>query len=59
MGVNPTDLGKDFIKRGMRLVTQVSSDRLLKKVKEDKPECAVDLWDPTTGPQEPNPGCDD
>jgi len=36
MGQSPTDLGKDFIERGMRLITQPSSDELLKKSKEDK-----------------------
>ena len=34
MGVNPTDLGKDFIQSGKRLVTQLSSDSLLKKSHE-------------------------
>lgn len=31
MGISPTDLGQDFIKSGQRLITQVSSDALLKK----------------------------
>ena len=26
MGRHPTDLGQDFIKKGMRLITQTSSD---------------------------------
>lgn len=34
MGNSPTDRSKDFIKSGMTLITQIESDRLLKKVKE-------------------------
>jgi hypothetical protein len=60
MGINPTDLGQDFVKKGMRLITQQSADTLLKKAaKEKAAECSVDLWDPTTGPQEPSPDCND
>ena len=60
MGINPTDLGKDFIKKGMRLITQTSSDALLKKAKQDTIDpCTTDLWDPSTGPQEPDPSCND
>ena len=29
MGIHPTDLGNDFVKKGMRLITQVSSDALM------------------------------
>jgi len=36
MGHSPTDLGKDFIEKGLRLITQPSSDELLKKAKETK-----------------------
>lgn len=37
MGNSPTDKGKDFIKSGMTLITQVESEKHLKKVKtEDK-----------------------
>ena len=60
MGINPTDLGQDFIKKGMRLITQQSADTLLKKAAKEKvAECTVDLWDPSTGPQEPAPECND
>ena len=38
MGHSPTDLGKEFIEKGMRLITQPSSDALLKKVKDNKKE---------------------
>jgi hypothetical protein len=34
MGNSPTDRSKDFIKSGMTLITQIASDKLLKKVKE-------------------------
>ena len=34
MGNSPTDKSKDFIKKGMTLITQLDSDRLLKKSKE-------------------------
>lgn len=37
MGNSPTDKSKDFIKSGMTLITQIESDKLLKKIKtEDK-----------------------
>ena len=36
MGIKPTDLGDEFIKSGKRLITQPSSDQLLKKAKEKK-----------------------
>lgn len=38
MGHSPTDLGKDFVEKGMRLITQPSSDALLKKAKSAKKE---------------------
>ena len=38
MGNSPTDKSKDFIKSGMTLITQVDSDKVLKKVKEEKQE---------------------
>ena len=38
MGNSPTDKSKDFIKSGMTLITQVDSDKFLKKVKEEKQE---------------------
>lgn len=59
MGIKPTDLGNDFVKSGMRLITQQSSDRLLKKASSSQDECVVELWDPSTGPQEPSPDCND
>ena len=36
MGNSPTDKSKDFINQGMTLITQVESDRLIKKSKEKK-----------------------
>ena len=36
MGNSPTDKSKDFIKSGMTLITQIDSDRLLKKVRDKK-----------------------
>ena len=45
----------------MRLITSPTSDPLLAKAKAQKEEvneCNVNLWDPSTGPQEPADGCD-
>lgn len=36
MGNSPTDKSKDFINKGMTLITQVDSDKLIKKSKEKK-----------------------
>ena len=36
MGNSRTDKSKEFIKSGMTLITQVESDKLLKKAKEKK-----------------------
>ena len=36
MGIKPTDLGKDFVKSGMRLITHPSSEPLLKKAHQQK-----------------------
>ena len=36
MAIKPTDLGKDFVKSGMRLITQPSADPLLKKAHQQK-----------------------
>ena len=36
MGRHPTDLGQDFIKKGMRLITQTSSDALMDKARRQK-----------------------
>lgn len=44
MAKNPVDLGKDFVKRGMRLITQRSSDDLLKKSHEQKYEIPEDRY---------------
>lgn len=38
MGNSPTDKGKDFIKSGMTLITQIQSDKLLKKSKKENKE---------------------
>ena len=38
MGRHPTDLGQDFIKKGMRLITQTSSDALMDKARRQKEE---------------------
>jgi len=58
MGINPTDLSDDFVKSGMRLITQVSSDALLKKASEKSKECPTEYWDPTLGPLDPPEGCE-
>lgn len=34
MGNSPVDKGKDFIKKGMTLITETSSDRLLRKAED-------------------------
>ncbi len=36
MGNSPTDKSKDFIKSGMTLITQIESERLLKKARNKK-----------------------
>lgn len=36
MGNSPTDKSKDFIESGMTLITEVSSDKFLKKLKKKK-----------------------
>ena len=36
MGNSPTDKSKDFIRSGMTLITQIDSDKYLKKVEDDK-----------------------
>lgn len=36
MGNSPVDKSKDFIKSGMTLITEVNSDRLLKKYGQNK-----------------------
>ncbi len=36
MGNSPTDRSKDFIKSGMTLITQIESDKLLKKAQQKK-----------------------
>ena len=42
MAQNPVDLGQDFIKSGMRLITHPSSDALLDKAKQKKYEVPED-----------------
>ena len=42
MARNPVDLGQDFIKSGMRLITHTSSDALLAKAKKQKYEVPND-----------------
>ena len=36
MGNSPTDKSKDFVDSGMTLITQIESDKYLKKAKEKK-----------------------
>jgi hypothetical protein len=36
MGNSPTDKSKDFINKGMTLITQIDSDKLIKKSKDKK-----------------------
>ena len=36
MGNSPTDKSKDFIRSGMTLITQIDSDKYLKKVRDDR-----------------------
>ncbi len=36
MGNSPTDKGKDFIKSGMTLITQIDSEKYLKQIKKEK-----------------------
>ncbi len=38
MGNSPTDKSKDFIRSGMTLITQIESEKYLKKVKDDRRE---------------------
>jgi len=57
MGIRPTDLGQDFVASGRRLITQISSEPLLKKAAEKKVDCNIEFWDPTVGPQEPPSEC--
>ena len=35
MAIQPSDLGKDFISSGMRLITQPSSDELLVRARRE------------------------
>lgn len=34
MGISPTDKSEEFIKSGMTLITQVDSDKYMKKVEK-------------------------
>ena len=38
MGNSPTDKSKDFIRSGMTLITQIDSEKYLKKVRNDRRE---------------------
>jgi len=38
MGISPTDKSKDFIESGMTLITEVASDKYLKKTEYKIPE---------------------
>ena len=43
----PTDLGQDFIDSGMRLITQQSSDHLLRDLDQGRPQTQMgelDYW---------------
>lgn len=44
MAQNPVDLGKEFIKSGMRLITQMSSEPLLRKSQQKKYEIPDDRY---------------
>ena len=44
MAQNPVDLGKDFVERGMRLITHRSSESLLKKSQEQKYKIPEDRY---------------
>lgn len=35
MGISPTDKSQEFIKSGMTLITQIDSDKYMKKSKEE------------------------
>ena len=52
------DQSKEFKESGVKLITDPASDYLLDKSQRQKTECNVDLWDPTTGPQEPSVECE-
>ena len=49
MGNSPTDKGKDFIKSGMTLITQIESEKYLKRVKNEKKD--EDVTQQTTSEQ--------
>ena len=38
MGNSPTDKSKDFIRSGMTLITQIDSEKYLKKARDDRRE---------------------
>ena len=58
MAIHPPDQSNEFVESGMRLITSPSSDRLLAKSRKKFDECTAELWDPSTGPQEPSEMCD-
>lgn len=45
MAISPTDLSQDFIKSGNRLITQVSSDALLKKSETMRTQAKASIKD--------------
>jgi len=49
MAKNPVDLGENFVKSGMRLVTQPSSDLILDKIKKQKYDIPEDRYSKPCG----------
>jgi len=49
MAKNPVDLGENFVKSGMRLVTQPSSDLILNKIKKQKYDIPEDRYSKPCG----------
>jgi len=44
MANSPVDKGKDFVKSGMTLITEVNSDRYLKKSSDNKRNTGQTRW---------------
>jgi len=49
MAKNPVDLGENFVKSGMRLITQPSSDSILNKNKKQKYDIPEDRYSKPCG----------
>jgi len=49
MAKNPVDLGENFVKSGMRLITQPSSDLILNKIKKQKYDIPEDRYSKPCG----------